>query len=571
MSHWPERHLAVSPICIACHDYIEVNEVVFALLGDASSANCSGFTKAFPFPQLGVGPTSLEEFMPCRYVGCSRCAESPEGFCVHVECFKLFQRACTTPHWLRLLFTSAAWMNPWSRMAPITWVPPSQRMTLDINVFIYGAIKCGIRNVGRLPTEIVEMIRLHSTAGLMWRYMSVLSLAKNLLVSQPQDLVQLPLIDMANWERGGELCTEIRFRSSVMRISVDALGIKKIERFKEHPKKQIKSNGCFAFIIEKEENLCGFIVELKDNFLRLSSLTTMINMRIWDTPCPPVQVESTFLGKRIRHINFEDLSGLTFFYSSSCGGPCEIHAHTSKEPSAIWTFKRLPKELQQGVYWFFVPLTGGERIRLVVTKSLRNPISNILIYTNLGRFSVLGYFRPEMPNIYSIEEEEEPDTLLYEDPDYGNGWTIPMLDVCGSRKLPLHETKIVTYLPPICPLKDHYAAFYSRASLDSVREARVFLFTEDKGFCLGILFEYYDGTQRAVGQCAPGIWPTVRFAEPKWFYYQHIACNSGTCLSAFFTAEPLPHEQTLGLSCDEMSNKVVTFWMGRKESAIVVH
>ncbi|RBQ69023.1 hypothetical protein FVER53590_00356 [Fusarium verticillioides] len=42
------------------------------------------------------------------------------------------------------------------------------------------------------------------------------------------------------------------------------------------------------------------------------------------------------------------------------------------------------------------------------------------------------------------------------------------------------------------------------------------------GYCKGLLLDYANGAQRAIGQCRVGIDPSKAYEEPSWFCYRDI-------------------------------------------------
>ena len=232
------------------------------MLGNRNSTKCNTYTRPFPFPQRGLHPSTLKEYMPCRYPNCSKCAVSPEAFSIHVDCFKLFLGSCTSASRLRFLFTVAAWKNPWPRIPPIDW--NTTKAEIYSTGLVYAIEKYRIPQLKNIPVEILYIIRQLSADALLWRYISVLDLAEQLSAAQIEGLVELPLSRIAFWERGSKPFLKASDPlPGICRLSIDLKGVKRVERLSGYPRVVDIASNCFAFIIEEDENLHGVIAQFK--------------------------------------------------------------------------------------------------------------------------------------------------------------------------------------------------------------------------------------------------------------------------------------------------------------------
>ncbi len=109
--------------------------------------------------------------------------------------------------------------------------------------------------------------------------------------------------------------------------------------------------------------------------------------------------------------------------------------------------------------------------------------------------------------------------------------------------------------------------YHSSASLENVKCARVFLATE-YGPCTGILFEYDNGSQRTLGQCAPLVWPERRFYRPLWFYHRSVQGTFGLGILVSFGSGPL-QEDCPGFVCCRMAG-TLTIWTSWRSVALNV-
>ncbi len=223
---------------------------------------CNGYTRPFAFPQRGLAPPGLQEYQPCRYPSCSKCAKSPEAFTAHVDCFKLFMESCTSVNRLQFLFTVAAWKNPWPRAVPIDWNTTKAEIYTTALACVAG--KYGIPELEKTPVEVLYMVRQLSADTLLWRYMSVLEFAKQLSAAQIEGTVELLLSRLAFWERGSKpLLMGSGSLPNILRLGIDQKGIKRVERLDKYPGTIAAASDCFAFIIEEDENLRGVIAQFK--------------------------------------------------------------------------------------------------------------------------------------------------------------------------------------------------------------------------------------------------------------------------------------------------------------------
>ncbi len=223
---------------------------------------CTGYTRPFPFPPRGLVPSGLQEYQACRYPSCSKCAESPEAFTAHVDCFKLYMESCTSVKRLQFLFTVAAWKNPWPRAVPADWNTTETAISTTALACVAG--KYGITELERTPIELLYMIRQLSADALLWRYMSVLEFAERLSAAQTEGLVELSLSRLAFWERGSKpLLMGSGSLPNILRLGIDIKGIKRVERLDKYPGTRAATGDCFAFIIEDEKNLRDIMAQFK--------------------------------------------------------------------------------------------------------------------------------------------------------------------------------------------------------------------------------------------------------------------------------------------------------------------
>ena len=87
-------------------------------------------------------------------------------------------------------------------------------------------------------------------------------------------------------------------------------------------------------------------------------------------------------------------------------------------------------------------------------------------------------------------------------------------DGCSYGILP-RDDRIIRSRPPVVDTCPYPMWFSSYAPLEGVRRVHLFLEPGEEGYCRGLLFEYDNGGQRAVGQCRVCIDPVRTFENPK--------------------------------------------------------
>jgi len=151
--------------------------------------------------------------------------------------------------------------------------------------------------------------------------------------------------------------------------------------------------------------------------------------------------------------------------------------------------------------------------------------------------------------------------------------------------------------PSTCPLREgsmdgNFDVSYARASLDNVYRVRIF---QDKysSQCRGLLFEYDDGSQQAVGLCRFKVFEEKVIAFPSRLFHQPVEPDhfhrfateknphggsakwinfrnkyySGVRVE--FATEKDPSAERAGWTTERMAG-MLTFWFSMNSSAVVV-
>jgi hypothetical protein len=99
---------------------------------------------------------------------------------------------------------------------------------------------------------------------------------------------------------------------------------------------------------------------------------------------------------------------------------------------------------------------------------------------------------------------------------------------------------------------------FSSASLEAVKFAAVFL-QEGSTLCRGVLFEYDNGAQRAVGECRIGVQASTTYATPSVLCVFGEPELASEAVTVEFAKSDHHHEDAGGWDCYPMSG-VLNFW-----------
>ncbi|KAI3326612.1 hypothetical protein HD806DRAFT_487712, partial [Xylariaceae sp. AK1471] len=89
---------------------------------------------------------------------------------------------------------------------------------------------CKLPHLYKLPLEILQMIQSYSKHALIWRGILAFNLAAYISNKTAGSLSTIPLQDIIYWERGNQPQVMLSPSLPLIRITVDLIGISKIER-----------------------------------------------------------------------------------------------------------------------------------------------------------------------------------------------------------------------------------------------------------------------------------------------------------------------------------------------------
>ncbi|KAM7188070.1 hypothetical protein V8F33_010833 [Rhypophila sp. PSN 637] len=443
------KHLDLEPRCGACADVIFEHERVVALYGYAGP-DAHGYishTKPFPYPLVHYTEAKVENKQLCTRPGCELYRlpgfqrRIPEAVTVHYACFSIYMHEAVPTlgrdEAERRLFTTGLYRNPWPRAHPLSL---TDTYYMSRSALSKTASISGLPQLGAYPAELLEMIRQSSNHSIFWRTISVIALAERLCATSRNSLLVVPIYEIDSWERGGmlerwtppddlptadseldnlslEATTSLSPRRAVVRLTIDAEGIQKIELLRDRPPYIRERTASTAYMVEELATLKGVEAYFQDGLVQLYCKSGYPSLRIWDTPAPPSLSQCTIFAdkkrpwRHFRTVEFDSITGLTFFYWK--GALLGIHPHRVSDPCAGTSFDRLSK--RQPAAWIHYPISPSDKILIFGARPVEVGV-NILIRSRLSGDVVIGSWgRGTAADTW---RRKEPTTLIYGDPPF---------------------------------------------------------------------------------------------------------------------------------------------------------
>ncbi|EGU78156.1 hypothetical protein FOXB_11347 [Fusarium oxysporum f. sp. conglutinans Fo5176] len=360
--------------------------------------------------------------------------------------------------------------NLWQR-APMLQL--DRETGLDIEIVREKAEAYGIRLLKLLPAELIHMVQEYSDSATFWRYIHVLSIARELSRLQSDaapPVTSIPLCNILSWTRGD--CAAV-----------------------------LSSNCPPVFHV-----------------LRLELPASLLGFHIWDTPKPPGIEDCDFYGRvtpsmQFKTTNLRSVTGLTFFFSFS--KLYAIHAHTHARPCATKTFDRLPVKRQESVVWIYLPMPRDEEITSIAMRlkvegggaTTQKPF--FMIRTKLAGDVYVGpcHLRQHRDIVLS---QSSPELLIHNVADVGPA------TVFGTYPRKQHRDSLPPFnnrWPNMDPLL-HLMFEHMYLSVAPLKDVTGIQVLEDENFeCKGMIFDYSNGAQRALGDCRFGHYRVKTYCE----------------------------------------------------------
>lgn len=209
-------------------------------------------------------------------------------------------------------------------------------------------------------------------------------------------------------------------------------------------------------------------------------------------------------GVRLATTNLDRCSGITFFFSTR--DLRAIHAHTHAAPTADATFEQIDPAVQRSITWVYVPNPPADKISAfgvrILTKrggELQLKRRSYLVQTPHRGDFYIGPPPVGSGKDYAVHTPPQS-TLLSTVADNNLIFIRGVLTEGGFYSM------AVPPAPENPPLSD---ACYASAQLKDVISVWIFRDEKDQ-FCRGLIVEYFDGTERALGCCRIGVDPAER-------------------------------------------------------------
>ncbi|OIW25949.1 hypothetical protein CONLIGDRAFT_513196 [Coniochaeta ligniaria NRRL 30616] len=534
-------HIAVHSRCDLCENIMIEEEKCIVLIGNLES---TAFSVGVPVPAYhalsmdGNAYVVVGRWKLCNLMSCRRCDDPPDAVTFHLDCLKLFMRNCTGRDALDKLWLAVIWRKALAGVEVEPLRLPTSPTSLS-SAFAFVAGNCNLPQIKKLPQEVRDTIQELSEPHPLLRYMVVLESAWRLSTSSSEPLGSLPLRQVSSWTRGSstELVGEATVPMPIIRCTIDSIGLRKIERLAARPRFEETRYDNMVFIVEHEDRFRDAVVQFKNGIARLNVPESGKDLQIWDTPTPPDlfrhRIKFDQPPRRFSTIDMGAITGLTFvmFYNNLVA----IHPHTKAAVSAVSSVDRISDWYPRDAFvWVYVPLPRGETLlgfgplvrkhrdgswvpadghcfllRLLLAGDVivgrRQPAGLESFLLNKGQPAIRTLLHDTSYSFHPIVTSY-PFSYLSGPANTGAvSWSSPLMTDDWDEYPPMTDDLVE------CPLKRWHRSY---ANLENV--SRVHVSQEpERGYCRGLLFEYENGAQRAVGQCRLHVDPVGTFEKPK--------------------------------------------------------
>ncbi|KAL6410051.1 hypothetical protein AUP68_06460 [Ilyonectria robusta] len=359
-------HVGVRPDCGICGRAMELGDKCVLLIGNEDS---NAFYKAIRldgFPAYDYRPESWDDIPLCRRPDCSDCHASREVSTAHADCHDFVESKYELDnHWSEPgrshsdhLWVLSAWRTPW-RQAPNFRL---EEKTFTPNFSMFDKLGYPLMKMKSLPLEVIQIIHEFSAASPLWRLTAASALPHRLPAASSDQLLTIHLSTLLSWDRGCQPVIadvgDTTSRLPVIRMTIDAWGIKKVEQLPEQPRFTTWRTNTYIYVVLPRTHLRGIIARFKT----------------WDTPTPPDRGECRFHPQNItdftqfRTIELSKVTGITFFFAD--GKIFAIHPHTRETPCAQSTRQRLSFYTEKLVTWVYFPIPKNDSVAALGVRML---------------------------------------------------------------------------------------------------------------------------------------------------------------------------------------------------------
>ncbi|KAF5720394.1 hypothetical protein FMUND_4216 [Fusarium mundagurra] len=456
------------------------------------------------------------------------------------------------------IWVASAWKFPWRHR------PPQRKPRLDLTdmtlVSIGGPVAeaIGISGLELLPPEVIQMVRSYIPDNPLWRYSLIQNVAEEMLrpsqnpFETGQVATSLSLAAVKSWERGVQgvetACDESESKSFIVRLTVDCLGLKEIQRLHDWPEYNHTRSNTYTYVFFTQgqadrsfiHSKVGHILAIWNHLLTLSKFGRAFidnpndsrDLPFWDTPSPPLRGLEMFPrpdrpgSLRYRTVDLLNTTGLTFFFRR--GFVVAVHSHTANAPVATPTIQHFSQHERDQMVWTYIPISSADTLlRIGVGEVWQRTIE---ICTKLTGTFLFGPYQC-YTNTRDVSGNE-PSVLVHNVPILGVGGSLGIVNEQNSESEPLLSFPryyMVDKEDPFGLLRIN-----TEVPAKKITHADVY-YNRNSGCCEGLLLEYANGAQRAAGQCRIGIDPFKAYEKPSWICYRDIGFPrrhklSGMCI-----------------------------------------
>ncbi|KAF5628683.1 uncharacterized protein FTJAE_8773 [Fusarium tjaetaba] len=550
-------HRRLRTQCGICGKALSAGVSFVTLLGDGLEPESGICLDRALFPPDSRCIINGDKFI-CWSPSCRQCPNAAEAVGLHSTCLNMFQEHCKTDKAVDRLWITIGKRNLWQR-APMLHL--DRETALDIEIVREKAEAYGMRSLKLLPVELIHMVQEYSDSATFWRYIHVLSTARELSRLKPDTAppaTSIPLCNILSWTRGDYAAVLSSNCPPVVRLTLDHRGIRKIERLSKSPYKPGRSDK-EAFVIAPATCLQDVVAVLEFQMLRLELPASLLGLHIWDTPNPPGIEDCDFYGRVTPSMQFKTTN---------------LRSVTGLTPYATKTFGRLPAKRQESIVWIYLPVPRDEEITAITMRLKVDGGAAIaqkpffMIRTKLAGDVYVGpcHLRQHRDIVLG---QSSPELLIHNVADVGPA------TVFGTYPRRQHHDSLPPFsnrwpnMAPRLPLTFE-RMYLSVASLKDVTGIQVL---EDGNFeCKGMIFDYGNGAQRALGDCKFGHYRVKTYLRPRRLCYCHVQPTPAIARGVHIEIGSESDHAHSGddWKCSKMEGNI-EFWFSKEHSVIVCH
>ncbi|CAH0059230.1 unnamed protein product, partial [Clonostachys solani] len=519
------------------------------------------------YPDCGYCKQTSSKYIFCRHPDCSERQLTSESVTFHTDCSNLVKKL--TDGALRRFWIAATWRYPWPHSPP-----PLLTSEDPIDDYIRMASNaCQLPLLITLSNEIKAMVVQRCGPHLsLWRYTSSIKLIKELELAQNSSII-LPLVDIQSWHRGTQPRLSNERHSGIIRLTIDARGLRAICRFSNplEPRPLSTHSSYFLYIFRQATQVYNTKVQF--DICQIYSYGTPALPLGRSVIQPPQSIRTPEI-ERFTTSSLKQCHGLTFFISMN--GIASIHPHTSRGPFSFETFTgTLTPQLQACTAWFYLPLGNNEEI---VSLGLRFHVRHglylfpcLLVYLDSGNYTIGPSLTGRVVDI-TVLIKGRP-ILLWENPNDESN----CISTIGFCIIGVSIGRTLFYSHSMIPLNNppFKNACLTTAPLRGVVEVKLF---RSQTFCRGIIPTYDNKTRRSLGQCWVGEDTVFTYQTPTRLYYAstEYKIDGVKPLRAAVYVEiatqscPEPQkDESRRWACSAMRG-IIKFWFNEVQSSLTV-